>query len=542
MQEGKSSKLREVAGLWMYDVGYLRFVFSPEKPRGFIGTVKVHNTKEELFHMDRFNLVVSQNRNKFIKTASEKVNISASEIESHLDQFAFELTEQLQNKKEEIKQVQITEKDRKWGEDFLKSPKMFEELLEDFKTLGCVGEENNLLVCYLVANSRLLDGTLAGVITSQSGAGKSVILSTVLKLIPPEEMMLLTRMTPTAFYYQPEGRLKHKVIALGEEVGAQEADLALRCLLSDGFLTNLVTSRDPRTGQLTSQETKTEGPSSFLTTTTVDRLDVETLNRFLRLTTNETPEQTKEILRRQRESRSLDGLRRKYLGSHITKKHHAAQRLLKKINIINPYYKELSFREDLFRLRREQEKYLRLIDTITLLRQHQKEKKQYSIPEIGSHVTYIEVSLDDIELANKLAEKILSITLDELRPQSRSLLEIIYARVCREIKERGINIKDYRFTRRDIGKWSGFPDTHVRRYIEDLQKYEYVKIHRGTQGCLYEYELVFYDNPEKETHFNLGLLNVEKLRERKYENTPGFVEKFATKIGSFATLKANFAS
>lgn len=532
MAEEKSLKLREVAGVWRYDLGYLRFLFSPEKGRGFVGTVKVHNTKEELYHMDRFNLAVSQNRAKFIKSASEKVRISAAELESHLDQFAMDLTEQLQGKQEEIKKIELDEKDRKWGESFLKSPGMFEELIEDFKTLGCVGEENNLLTCYLIANSRLLVGTLAGVITSQSGAGKSVILNTVLKLIPAEEMMLLTRMTPTAFYYQPEGRLKHKVIALGEEVGAKEADLALRCLLSDGFLTNLVTTRDARTGQLSSQETKTEGPSSFLTTTTVDRLDSETLSRFLRLSANETPEQTREILRLQRESRSLDGLEKRYLGSHLVKKHHAAQRMLKKIEVVNPYYKKLSFREDLFRLRREQEKYLRLIDTICLLRQHQKEKKQHFIPKMESRVPYIEVSLKDIELANKLAKKILSITLDELRPQSRNMLEIVYSNVCKETKQKGIKFHEYHFTRRDIRRWSNFPDTHVRRYIEDLQHYEYIKVHRGTQGSLYEYELLFYDNPSKENEFDLGLLDVEALSEPVSNN--GFMEKFSRLVGASA--------
>jgi hypothetical protein len=531
MPDEKNSKLREVAGVWVYDLGYLRFLFSPEKGGQFMGTVKVHNTKEELYHMDRFNLVVSQNRAKFIKVASEKVRISALEMESHLDQFALALSEEIGNQKEEIKKIELSEKDKKWGETFLKNPNMFGELAEDFKTLGCVGEESNLLICYLIANSRLLVGTLAGVVTSQSGAGKSVIFNTALKLIPPEEKMLLTRMTPTAFYYQPEGRLKHKVIGLGEEVGAKEADLALRCLLSDGFLTNLVTSRDPRTGQLSSQETKTEGPSSFLTTTTVDRLDTETLSRFLRLSANETPEQTREILRLQRESRSLEGLETRYLGSHVIKKHHAAQRMLKKIEVVNPYYKELSFREDLFRLRREQEKYLRLIDTIALLRQHQKEKKQHLIARIESHIAYIEVSLEDIELANKLARQVLTITLDELRPQSRNLLEIIYKNVCREIKLKGIKFQDYRFTRRDIRSWSQFPDTHVRRYLEDLQHYEYIKAHRGTQGSLYEYELLFYDNPQKENEFDLGLLDVEKLREARRPVSIGFMEKFSKLVG-----------
>lgn len=411
--------------------------------------------------------------------------------------------------------VKKSNNERLWAESFLNNPNLFEELLKDFEQIGCVGEEINLITCYLVATSRLLDKTLAAVITSQSGAGKSMILNSVLKLIPEEERLLMTRMTPASLYYQAEGRLKNKLFAVGEEVGASKASHAIRCLLSDGFLSNMVTTRDVDTGQMVAREIKTEGPTSLLSTTTVAHLDEETQSRFIRLAANETVQQTREILARQRESRSLNSLEQKYRTHFVQQKHHTAQLLLKPMEVINPYYKELTFREDLFRFRREQEKYLRLIDTIALLRQRQKQSRSFHAPWLDEKVPYIEVDLKDIELANQIAEKILSITLDELSPPARNLLEIISDKAKKEAASLAIELTEYRFNRRSIRQWSGWSDFQVRRYLKELQALEYLKAHTGSQGARYEYELLFTGNPTEERQFSLGLLNVEKLEPQK---------------------------
>ena len=514
LEETKRSRVRKVNDSWLYDAKYLRLIFMFESYKNWIGTLKIQNLETSVLHTDRFNLLVAQSREKFAKSAAEKINLSAPEIESHLDQFVADLTEQCQ-KKENGSAVVVTDKERQWGESFLNNKEMFQELLQDFATLGCVGEQTSLLTSYLVANSRILDGTLAAVITSQSGAGKSAVLNAVLKLIPEEYKKNFSRMSPTSFYYQEEGGLKNKAVFLAEEASAEQTDLAIRCLLSDGFINNVVTLRDPKTGSLVAKETRIDGPSSFLTTTTIDHFDDETLNRFLRLSIDENRLQTRKVMDRQLSNRKLQGLEEKHYSDYIEKKHHAAQRLLKKIDVVHPYADSITFRDDLLRFRREHEKYLRLIDVIALLRQRQKEVKQYQSQRLGKMIPYIEATLDDIELANTIAEKVMRLTLDELRPQARNLLVIIHEHASRETKLRGIKLQDYRFTRRDVIAWSGFPDTHVRRYLKELHDYEYVKSWNGSQGCRYEYELVFYADPAKETEFNLGLVDVNKIREKE---------------------------
>ena len=50
--------------------------------------------------------------------------------------------------------------------------------------------------------------------------------------------------------------------------------------------------------------------------------------------------------------------------------HQNAQRLLRPLDVLNPYARWLSFPDQTTRLRRDHEKYLTLIDTIALLHQH----------------------------------------------------------------------------------------------------------------------------------------------------------------------------
>ena len=50
---------------------------------------------------------------------------------------------------------------------------IFQTILEDYETLGVIGEEHNKLMCYFAATSRLMDNPLNILVLSSSGAGKS---------------------------------------------------------------------------------------------------------------------------------------------------------------------------------------------------------------------------------------------------------------------------------------------------------------------------------------------------------------------------------
>lgn len=255
---------------------------------------------------------------------------------------------------------------------------------------------------YLSAVSRKLDEPLSVMIQSRSAAGKSTLQDAILSLIPPEDFVKYTRLTGQALFYKEENSLIHKCLAIEEEEGARDASYSIRNIQSSKYLSIAATGKDPVTGKLRTEEYKVKGPVALMITTTEVAFDDETTSRFIVLTIDESREMTEQILKRQREERTLEGLKRKTLAERIATKHQNAQRLLRPLKVVNPYAAELTFPSESLRARRDHKKYLGLIDAIAYLRQYQREVKT-----IDEATEYIEATLDDIAKANALAQEIL---------------------------------------------------------------------------------------------------------------------------------------
>jgi hypothetical protein len=100
-----------------------------------------------------------------------------------------------------------------------------------------VGEETNKLLGYLAAVSRKLEEPLAVVVQSSSAAGKTSLMEAVLAFMPAEERVKYSAMTGQSLFYMGETNLKHKILAIVEEQGAERASYALKLLQSEGELT-----------------------------------------------------------------------------------------------------------------------------------------------------------------------------------------------------------------------------------------------------------------------------------------------------------------
>ena len=78
-----------------------------------------------------------------------------------------------------------------------------------------------------------------------------------------------------------ETDLKHKILAIVEEEGAERASYALKLLQSEGELTIASTGKDPATGRLVTHEYQVKGPVMIFQTTTSIDVDEELLNRCI---------------------------------------------------------------------------------------------------------------------------------------------------------------------------------------------------------------------------------------------------------------------
>lgn len=475
--------------------------------------VNVLVARDEALHVDTLDLYSARHRAAFVKQAAIEIGSAEDTVKRDMGRLLLKL-EELQE--QQIKATLtpqpadplVSDEDRGPALDLLQDPHLLDRILADFEACGVVGEHTNKLLGYLAAVSRLLDEPLAVIVQSASAAGKSSLMESILAFVPEEARVKYSAMTGQSLFYMGETNLRHKVLAIVEEQGAERATYALKLLQSEGELTIASTGKDPATGRMVTQEYRVEGPVMIFLTTTAIEIDEELLNRCLVLTVDEDREQTRAIHRLQRERQTLDGLLRRQSRRSILEVHRNAQRLLKPLLVVNPFAEKLTFLDDRTRTRRDHVKYLTLIRVVALLHQYQRPLK--TVMHRGEVVPYIEVTLDDIAVANRLAHQVLGRSLDELAPQTRRLL-LATERMVREGCERDqVAKKDFLFSRRQLREYTGWSNTQVHVHLSRLVELEYVIAHRG-RGQGFEYELVYDGGGQDGTPFLSGLIDVEAL-------------------------------
>jgi DNA primase len=488
----------------------------------------------DALHVDTLDMNVDRQRVLFSKRAAEELEVKEEVIRKDLGRVFLQL-ETLRNEqirkaldpKEE--EVDLSPEEKAAALELLKDPNLLQRILEDFARCGVVGEETNKLVGYLASISRRLESPLAVVVQSSSAAGKSLLMDAILGFVPEEDRVQYSAMTGQSLFYMGETDLKHKVLAIVEEEGATRAAYALKLLQSEGVLTIASTGKDPATGKLVTHQYRVEGPVMIFLTTTAIQLDEELLNRCLVLTVNEDRSQTQAIHRQQREQQTIEGLLARNDRINTLRLHRNAQRLLKPVFVANPFARNLTFLDSQTRTRRDHVKYLTLIRSIAMLYQYQRPVK--ATVHHGTTIEYIEVTTDDIEIANRLAHEVLGRSLDELPPQTRRLLLMVDEMVSKECARLEMERTDYRFSRRDVRQYTGWGDTQLRVHLGRLEDLEYLLVHRGGRGQSFVYELVFERSADDEKPVLPGLIDVDTLRSHDYD------EKNAGLRGGFAGSK-----
>lgn len=477
--------------------------------------VNVLASRGEGFHVDTFDLYSAQRRAAFIKQAAVELGLREDVVKADLGRVLLKL-EELQD--EQIRRalapkepaVELTPEERAEALALLRAPDLLGRILGDFERCGVVGEETNKLVGYLAAVSRKLDKPLAVLIQSSSAAGKSALLEAVLAFVPAEEKVKYSAMTGQSLFYMGETDLRHKVLAIAEEAGAERAAYALKLLQSEGELAIASTGKDPSTGRLVTHEYRVQGPVAVFLTTTSIAIDAELQNRCIVLTVDEDRAQTRAIHRRQRELRTQEGYLIKRERERLLKLHRNAQRLLRRLPVFNPYARRLTFLDDKTRTRRDHDKYLDLIEAIALLHQHQRAPR--SVAAGGGPVQALDVTPEDIAVANRLAGEVLGRSLDELPPQTRRFLELLEAFVAQRGAALKLDRADVRFSRREVREHTGWSYDQIRVHLDRLVELEYVLTHRGGRGQSFEYELLYDGKGKDGKPFLVGLIDVEALR------------------------------
>lgn len=311
----------------------------------------------------------------------------------------------------------MTEDERKAAEALLRDPRLLERLDDMCDRLHIVAEHHNRLLIYLTCTSRLLDAPLNILVKGESSAGKSYVADRVLTaLFPAESYERMTRYTAQALYYfEDDDYLKHKTIAIFEQVGAEQADYAIRSLQSERSLSVALPVKDPRSGKMVTQTKQMNGPAAFVVTTTQVAVNIENETRNLDLFADETTDQTRRIIVAQA---AWAAERPSDVPAPELLVWQNAQRLLKQVRVRIPFApavaKHFPVRQQ--RARRDFPKFLGLVEALATMHQYQRATGS------DDHGEYIEATVADYGAARWLSETTFQRTMAELGPRSIQVL------------------------------------------------------------------------------------------------------------------------
>jgi len=442
--------------------------------------------------VDSIDLYKNRDRQTFVYNIMDRFGVRDQvQIENDLHQIIEVIEKHREKEEEEKKRVkpQLTDHQKEVGLQFLKNPKLLDEIDEDFTQLGYARERKNKILLYLIMTSRLMDNPLHGILISRSGAGKSLLVEITEQLCPPEDMESVSDLSAQALYYYGKDDLKNKFIVIGEKEGSAGADYPLRELITRRSITKAIPMKDQVTGEIKTVSITVNGPISLAETTTSSNLNPENLNRCFVLSIDESEEQTRIIHRLQRKNYTLKGYLQKRELDKIIEKHIYAQRLLEPVLVFNPYAESLTFPSASLKTRRDNEKFLRLINVICFLHQFQRKLKRKKISDHEA-IEYIECSPEDYRIAYELlSDGVLDNTLDDLPAPARKLLDLIKKYLQEHSKRESSPVEKIIFERKDIREYTSWSFAQVRNNFRTLRDYEYIQLIKSNNGLANQYRL-----------------------------------------------------
>jgi DNA primase len=463
-------------------------------------TVKVE--RGSAFHVDSLDLYASRSRSEFTRRAAKALTAEVDAIERDLLALLVEAEKATQDDDASTAEAAsspppMTNAERAEALALLQRPDLLDQVAKDIDALGFVGEETNKRLLYLVAISRKLPDPLSAIVLSQSGAGKSGLTEAIERLTAPEDVVLLTRLTPQSLYYTEPGFLDRKLVIVEERYGSMEADYSIRVLQSRKKLIAAAPIKDPQTGNMRTKVFTVEARAAFIEATTASAVNHENATRCFELSMDESPEQTRRIHERQRLMRTERGLELRQQAEATCCRHWNAQRLLEPLPVVIPFADRLSFPSSWMRTRRDHARFLNLIEVSAFLHQHQRARR-------GSTSQAIVAAVADYAVAYALASQVLAETLADVKKPLREAYQRIRG-LCSD--------GDGTISRREIREALEVPDSTVRRWLSELVDFEYLAIADGAklgQGKMLRYRLL--DRGPRATEI-VGLLSPDGLRE-----------------------------
>lgn len=481
----------EQAGIWVFTFGDLLYrvmgvkaVFSQDLKL----SLRAEAPGAAPFY-DRVDFYSARSRSSFASSLGAVIGLEPRKVEKDLVKILEHLEQQRDKalKGDDAEEVVITEEQKALAMEFLQSPDIMEKIIQDMEAMGYAGEETNKQLVYLASVSRLMEKPLSIYIQAGSGAGKSYLLETLRKLLPPEAVKAVTSFSDQALNYLDAADLTGKVFMIGEAVHNEVVEAQIRQMQSEGEIARLVTTKDLKSGEMKSREVRQKVRMSFMMSSTALELNPENASRCLILQVDESRSQTERVLAAQRHRRTMEGYHKGQAGiPQILTRHQSAHRLLEALPVFNEYAPLLTYPKGRTSMRRSQDQFLNLIEAICLLRQYQKKKVQ-----IGA-VTGLLCDLDDYRIAYGLYHHgiLLGYGGHDIPGGTLMVYDLVRKEIQKLAKERMVEPKEVSFIQRQVREWTGLGLEFLKKHLRLLVDFEYLLVEGGRRhGTRWSYRL-----------------------------------------------------
>jgi len=420
------------------------------------------------------------------RDAAERLCLEAKDIETDMHA----LTTHLEIYRDHMNDKQVTtpvkpviEMDsataQKCGE-FLRNPHLLQNINQLIERSGITGEESTRLLLFTVATTYKSEEPLHALVQGSSGSGKTHLVLKTAALMPPEDVITLTRVTESSFYNYGEDELVGKLICLEDIDGLkEEALLAFRELISRRELNSSTTVKD-ESGHIRAVIKRVRGEFASMSATTHGEIYEDNMGRCLVVAVDESREQTLRVIEAQNkraagQSNTAEESRAATFLQHC-------MRMLKPVDVVNPYAHQVQLPPQVHKIRRLNELYQSFVKQITVIHQYQRKTD-----EKGRLVSQKE----DLQAACDILFESIVLKVDELDGSLRQFYEQLKGYVMKQE-----NPQKYEFTRLETRQHIAVGKTQQHNYINRLIELEYIVQSGGHINRGLRYKINYWDNME----------------------------------------------
>lgn len=282
------------------------------------------------------------------------------------------------------------------ADELLKDPKILERFVDEIGK-RIAGERDTIAAILLhlfgawVKNASMKTHLL---VNSESSAGKSYICNQIRKIFPGDKIEYRTKITPEVLTYwhnakyEPEWNWNGKILYLEDVRDEVVNSPTFKVMASEGSTATVVIKQR-------AIDIEIQGCPIIILTSANTMPNAEIINRFSIINLDETPMQTKNVVRKQLQI-AINGGHEDYEPFYTE-----AIRKLVRCNVRLPVWLERlieSFPEDIMRVRRDIGRFIDLVRASAVLHQNQREF------DVVSKTVW--ANEDDYELAREITKKI----------------------------------------------------------------------------------------------------------------------------------------